>query len=483
MVAKGINKYKSLQLAVWSHYVAFIKTMHPDTEMTEFHTSYYRVLDAFARGKIRKLIISMPPQHGKSFGATENLPAYILGLDPDLRIAITSYNSTLAERFCRRNQRVMDSVKYRVLFPNTQIGEVGDRKIIRKGSEFEIADSKGGVIAVGTGGPLTGNKVDIAFMDDLYKDYKEGNSPTVRDNVWDWYVSVVRTRLHNSSQQLAVFTRWHEEDVIGRLLESENCVEITDLDQIDDIDPDTWAVLTFKALKEGEPTTIDPRSEGEALWSSRHSEDSLRDKEKLDPNKFQALYQQNPTPSEGLMYDGGFREYEVLPSDVVRRVRNVTDTASSGDNYFCSICYVETKTGMYVTDLLFTAKNTDYTVPKCAEMIQRNGVVDMIVESNNGGREIAQMVKRTAIENGYAKCRMNVRHQSENKELRIRVSAPDAQNLIHFPKGWDKRWPEFANQLKGHRYVNSYNRYDDAADGITYMVENFGKRDAKIIMI
>lgn len=88
---------------------------------------------------------------------------------------------------------------------------------LRNSEEFEIVNKKGGLKAVGRGGALTGNAVDVMIMDDIYKDYAESNSPIIREAAWDWYTTVVKTRLHNDSQELIVFTRWHEDDLIGRL--------------------------------------------------------------------------------------------------------------------------------------------------------------------------------------------------------------------------------------------------------------------------
>lgn len=92
---------------------------------------------------------------------------------------------------------------------------------LQTSEEFEIVGYGGSFQSVGRGGGLTGNKVDIAILDDLYKDAAEGNSPTVRESVWEWYTSAVKTRLHNGSQELIVFTRWHEEDLIGILEDKE----------------------------------------------------------------------------------------------------------------------------------------------------------------------------------------------------------------------------------------------------------------------
>ena len=142
------------------------------------------------------------------------------------KIAVASYNTTFARKFNRDIQRIIDTKDYHSIFPETYLSssKVVDvsSNFLRNTEEFEIVDHKGSLKAIGRGGALTGNSVDIMIMDDLYKDYAEGNSPIIRDAVWDWYTTVVKTRLHNDSQELIVFTRWNEDDLIGRLEKKEN---------------------------------------------------------------------------------------------------------------------------------------------------------------------------------------------------------------------------------------------------------------------
>ena len=186
----------------------FARQMFPFLTVGRFHAAYYRVLEAFARGKIRRLIVTIPPQHGKSLGATTLLPAYMLGLDPELKIAIASYSASLANRFNRRVQRLIDSQAYAALFPETTVKRAGARsEYVRTADCAEIVGHQGEVMSVGREGSLTGNRVDVLILDDLYKDAMEANSPVVRENCWEWYTSVARTRLHKVSRELVVFTR------------------------------------------------------------------------------------------------------------------------------------------------------------------------------------------------------------------------------------------------------------------------------------
>ncbi len=427
-----------------------------------FHRRYYSVLTDFAFGKIKKLMVFMPPQHGKSEGSTRRLPAFLVGINPDNKLAIVSYNAPKARKFNREIQRIIDTPEYHAIFPNTNLNSSNVTTIagswLRNADECEI---------VGCRGPLTGEPVDILIMDDIYKDAKTAWSPTVRSAVSDWYDTVAETRLHNDSQQLIVFTRWHEEDLAGKLLREQGVYNPID-------NPAGWVVVVYQAIKEGEPNEYDPRNPGEALWEERHSREKLLAVKKRNPHVFDSLYQQNPKPMEGLMYTR-FKTYSMLPREKFRR-RNYTDTADTGADYLCSVCYLETRTGMYITDVLLTKRPMEYTEPKTAEMLLLNRTEDVNIESNNGGRGFARAVERIVREDGgMLSRRMMFRafHQGINKDVRIFSHSAEVQNLIYYPEDWEVRWPEFANAVKSYR-KEGLNEHDDVPDVLTGMCENFG---------
>ena len=372
----------------------FSKTVYPFLELESFHSTYYRVLEEFAAGRIRKLIVSMPPQHGKSVGASTLLPAYMLGLNPDLRIAVASYSASLASKFNRRVQRIMDSSEYGEKCPETRIKSLGRQSpYIRTSDEVEIIDHEGGLLSVGREGSLTGNRVDCFILDDLYKDAMEANSPLIRENCWEWYASVVRTRMHNDSQELIVFTRWHEEDLIGSLKALEPCVELREWADIERVAAGGWLHLNFEAIKTGAPTEIDPREAGEALWHERQSVELLETKRRLDPMRFEAMYQGRPSSRGGLLYSDGFAEWDTLPDHIVRR-SNYTDTADMGDDYLCSVSYAVDADGViYVLDVVYSREPMEVTENLVADMLQRSAVRSALIESNNGGRGFARAVQ------------------------------------------------------------------------------------------
>ena len=441
--------------------------VYPFLELEWFHRTYYRVLEAFAEGRVRRLMISMPPQHGKSVGATTLLPAYLLGLDPDLRIAIASYSASLASKFNRRVQRILCSAEYGELFPDTTIKR-GSKppEYIRTADEVEIVGHEGSLLSVGREGSLTGNRVDCFLLDDLYKDAMEANSPLVRENCWEWYTSVVRTRMHNDSRELLVFTRWHEEDLIGMLRQREPVVELRAWEDLARVSADGWLALNFEALKTTPPSAIDPRAAGEALWPARHDAALLHAKRALDPLRFECMYQGRPSVREGLLYGDQFAEYDALPREIVRRA-NYTDTADTGDDYLCSLSYAVDADGVvYITDAVYSREPMEVTEPLVAGMLLRSDTRQAAIESNNGGRGFARSVQALA-----PSVRIEWFHQGANKEARILSNSATALHLVRFPRGWNLRWPELYAHLTTYRRRFRANRWHDAADVVTGIVE------------
>lgn len=229
------------------------------------------------------------PTHNSEI-ISRSFPAWALGRNPDLKIVGSSYSSDLAEQFSRTIQRTIDSEEYRAVFPLTYLSGSGvaaaeARGYLRNVNLFETVGRKGFYKAVGVGGSLTGTPVDIAIIDDPVKDANEANSDVYRQRVWDWYNTVLTTRLHNKSKQLFIMTRWHEDDLAGRILKAE---------------PQEWEVLSIPAICEVERDGgLSERHIGESLWEERHSIEKLLKQKQRAPREFNALYQQHPVIEGG----------------------------------------------------------------------------------------------------------------------------------------------------------------------------------------
>lgn len=445
--------------------LAFARYTMPNFQATNFHKNYYKILDYFINGKIKKLIVSCPPQHGKSQGSSINTPAIMIGQNPNLKIATVCYSATKARKFGRKVKQLMSDKTYIDVF-GRRIPTMSDKGFINTAEEMDIVGYDGFLKNVGYEGGLTGDPVDVLLMDDLYKDWKEANSPIIRDNVKDWYITVADTRLHNDSQQLIVFTRWHEDDLVGFIEKTEDVIEITCVEDIENASDDCWFKVNFQAIKDGEPTEIDNRFDGEALWPERHSIKKLRNSQKKDPVKFDALYQGNPTSKDGLLY-GEFIEYDKIPCSVLQK-RNQTDTADKGDDYLCSINYDECSDGIaYVTDILFTKESMEITEPLVADMLMRGDIREASFESNNGGRGFARKIDEMTPDS----CYIDWYHQSDNKESRIISNSATVTEKIRMPRGWKVRWPEFYVHITKFKRKFKANEHDDGADVLTSIAE------------
>lgn len=453
----------------------FAKYVNPRLEFAQFHIVYYRILHRFATGKIKKLIISMPPQHGKSEASTRLLPAIILGRNPDARIAVASYNDGKAKKFNREIQRYMRTPQYAELFPDTRIsnGRTSSEDAINTANEFEIIGHRGSLLSVGRGGGLTGNPVDVLIIDDLYKDAEEGNSPVIRESCWEWYASVANFRLHNDSRQLIVFTRWHEDDLIGRLEKYDKVIEVDSWAQLDDFPADAWAKVNFQAIKESEPTEIDPRRIGEALWPVRHSLERLQTSRRLSPEIFECMCQGNPYNESGALYGREWQTYTELPATYGNN--NYTDIADTGTDNTLSISYrvgaTETADGMsfrkcYITDLVYTGSDLDEAEKLLPMLFSRTQTRSARIESNNGGRYFAHKLK--------ARCpgvEIIPFFQSQNKESRILTYAPTVKQCIVLPYDWAQRWPRFYADATSFKRIFKANAHDEVADVLTGIAE------------
>jgi len=214
----------------------------------------------------------MPPRHGKSELASRKFPAFCLGRNPHWEVIAASYNSDLANDFGRDVRDVVNSSESQRLFPSLTL-----RQDSRAMDRWHTVDG-GAYRAVGVGTAATGRGADLFLIDDPIKDRAEADSETTRERVWSWYRSTAYTRLSPNGRIVLIQTRWHEDDLAGRLLEAQES------------GGDKWTVLDLPAIDKA----------GAALWPERFDVERLeRIKANIGPREWSALYQQRPQPDEG----------------------------------------------------------------------------------------------------------------------------------------------------------------------------------------
>ena len=242
----------------------------PALELIDRH-----LVDAFNTPDSR-LIISMPPQEGKSQRASRRFPLWALTQNPDLRIAMASYESRIAERWGRT---VRDDIKQ-----NPHLGlyiseEVGSQK------EWELRETGGGMYSAGVGGALTGRPVDLLLIDDPVKGREQADSPTIREKTWEWWTDTALSRLAPGAPVILILTRWHSDDLAGRLIAEA---------------PDEWTVINIPAEAETEDDPLG-RQPGEFMESARGRTKAQWEarKKASGPKTWASLYQGRPSPEEG----------------------------------------------------------------------------------------------------------------------------------------------------------------------------------------
>lgn len=425
------------------------------------------------------------PTHN-SQGSSRFLPSFMLGLNPDCRICIGSYSSTIARDFNRDCQRIIDTKEYKKVFPDTFLNGSNvvtiSNSYLRNSEVIEMVGRKGSLRVVGRGGSLTSKTVDVSILDDVYKDYAEGNSPIVRESAWKWYTTVVRTRLHNDSQELIVFTRWHDDDLIGRIEKSgEEIIDIHSWADLQNVDKKAWVRINFEAIKEGEPTELDPREEGEALWESRHSKEKLLAQRALDPVQFQCLYQGNPASAEGRLYQP-FKTWASKEEwGTYVRSGAYIDVADEGSDMLCAFCYDIYKSDnkfynehtkrfepiifALITDIEATDESAEVTTITVPNMINRNGTQKVWVESNNGGAGFEKVIRKKIM------ATTTPFYQGSNKESRIVTNSAMVNQCIVFPFGWETRYKAVYDHITNFLRNFKANVHDDPEDALTGIYE------------
>lgn len=265
----------------FSRLISYAAYQWPGYRDAPHHRLIARHLEAVERGEITRLMITMPPRHGKSMLASEFFPAWYLGRNPDHYIATATYAQDLADDFGRKVKNQIEDPTFQAIFPG--VGLADDSRSAKRftvnneiGGYEHGLKQKGAYYAVGVGGPLTGRGAHLLLIDDPVKNREDAESEIIRKKTKDWYTSTAYTRLMPGGRIVIIQTRWHEDDLAGWLqLEHEH---------------EGWVVLNLPAVSK----------QGEALWPEQYDLEALEKiKRALPPRDWSALYQQEPSPETG----------------------------------------------------------------------------------------------------------------------------------------------------------------------------------------
>lgn len=304
--------------------IEFTKRFQRTYEPGWVHRDICRRLEKFLQdvidGKSPRLMLFVPPRHGKSQLASINFPAWALGHHPELEFISSSYAISLPIGFSRKVRELIQDPAYKALFPQTQL----DKNIAS--AETWATTAGGGYVASGVGSGITGKGANVLIVDDPVKDAESADSEVISDGIWAWYSSTFYTRAAPGAGILIIQTRWSDTDLAGRLLTQMK----EDLDE--GVAPEPWEIIQYPAVAThdewvnadgtitDQPKTenaIQVRRKGEALHPERFPLERLeRIKRSLQPRHWNALYQQNPVPDEGSYFTKDMFRFHANPPPI-----------------------------------------------------------------------------------------------------------------------------------------------------------------------
>jgi len=283
------------------HLLDFVKYRFTAYRENWHHRLLADALERVERGELKRLIVNMPPRHGKSELVSVNFPAWCMGRNKDRSIMAASYSAALATDFGRKVRNIMDLAEYKILF-DTRLAEDAQAK------GAWATNGRGEYNALGVGGAATGKGAGILIIDDPVKNREEADSEVVSESIWDWYKSTARTRITPDGAIVVVMTRWKDDDLVGRILEEQAKEGGT-----------PWEVITLPAIAEEDEKY---RREGEALWADYYTLENLETtRSEIGFYEFNSQYQQNPVSRETQIFKPEMFRYIPL-EEVEKKVTN-----------------------------------------------------------------------------------------------------------------------------------------------------------------
>ena len=387
-------------------------------------------LQEFVESDEEVCIVNIPPRHGKSRTAG-NLVEWCLGNDPTYKIMTGSYNETLSTMFSKNVRNSIQEEKadeskpvFSDVFPGVKI-KYGDGAM----NLWSLEGGYNNYLATSPTGTATGFGCNLMIIDDLIKSALEANNATVLENHWSWFTDTMLSRLEEGGKIIVIMTRWHSEDLAGRVLE--------------------WCQNSNKKYRHIKDKALLDPTKRLMLCPEILSYESYKDKTSaMGEDIASANYNQEPIDLKGRLYTK-FKTYEDIPRDIggnqlFTEIKNYTDTADEGSDYLCSITYGVYNMEAYVLDIIYTQEAMEHTEGKVAKMLFDHKVNIADIESNNGGKGFARAVE-SILQQQFQTNKTSIKwfHQSQNKKARILSNATWVMDHIYFPKNWRDSWPDY----------------------------------------
>ena len=400
-------------------FLGFVKLNYPDWKLADFQLELIDTLDRLEKGTLgtNNILITMPPRHAKSTFGTVLFPSYFMARNPNRFTMSCSYNSQLSIDFGRQVRTVVEDKAVNQAFPDFGLSKES------RSAEVWRTESGGAYFAVGVGGTTSGRPANLLLVDDPIKSREDAESMTQRNRTWNYYTSALATRLQpeidgTPPKQIVILTRWHPDDLAGRLQQTEDWAE------------GRWKHINFQAIKTIKAKTKTSRrllpedhpmylpagklpnnsskrsiylEEEAALWPERFSLDDLKRRERLNPREFASLYQQSPYILGGnIIRTEWWQKYPAdLSPENFQTLVIACDTAfkktETADYSVAVVAGLDRNGDIYIVSIL----RGKYDFPELKQrLIQLNnrwrgrGLRAMYIEDKASGQSLIQELKR-----------------------------------------------------------------------------------------
>lgn len=414
-----------------------------DWDYLRFIRSY---LSLVTSGKVKRLMLFIPPRHGKSEMVTIRYPIWRMSEDPTLRLIVGAYNQTLAEKFSRKARRIANQIGLELSRERTAV------------EDWETT-AGGGIRAIGVGGGITGQGGDLIIIDDPVKSREEANSKVYRDKVFDWYTDDLYSRLEPDAAMILIMTRWHEDDLAGRILSSE--------------DGSNWTVISLPAEAEAN----DPlgREIGQALCPARYDLPVLHAIHKVQGKSYFALYQQRPMEQEGDVFKRSWFEIvKEIPAEATR-IRYWDRAATAGDgDYTVGTLMAENEGIFYIEDIIrgqWSSGERDKIILQTAQTDGGDVAVYFEQEGGSSGVDSANALIRLLV--GFS---VHADRVTGDKATRAEPFAAQCEGLnVRLKKAlWNAEWLDelcsFPNGVHDDQVDSASGAFNKITGGATWYI-------------
>lgn len=406
--------------------------------------------------KILRLIINCAPRHGKTELASNRFMAWHAGLHPEQSLIFGTYNDTFAEDRGRAVRSILQSKAHHQVFPDFRLRS-GSASVQR------LETSAGGILSfVGRGGSITGRGGHGLIIDDPLKGRKEADSQLLRDELWEWFTQVIASRLMDEdSWILLIQTRWHEDDLVGRITDPLNSFYTKE-------EAAEWTVIDLPALAaENDPLG---RSEGEALWPEKFGVKFLQSQRRRDPRGFQALYQGRPSADTGSFFKAEYiktYKQDELPANV--RVYCASDHAVSTRQDRDKTCLipvgVDELNNIYIMpEVFWRHAAADTVVEGMLNLISAKKPLFWWAERGHISKALGPFLRKRMQEEGVYASVIELTPTADKQTRAQSILGRMAMGKVFFPS-WASWWPEARAQLL--KFPHGAN--DDFVDALAYI--------------